>query len=337
MKILCSTSYNPTLNISSGRFGTDDIVAAPRACDWGNAGPAKHLFYLRESLKIMKRARRYDAVVLCTAGAEAFFIGGLGRFICPHTLIVCADFLMPRKSRAVHAARGWLRGVDAFLCIRRGDIPVLRRRFGVSPEKCHFTYFPANLAPEDYPTSEGDYVYSGGWAHRDWPTLVEAMSLLPFRAVLSIGVPVSIPEDVRDRVTVLPMQTPDGGRKLMAAAALVVLSLADTELPSGPLVLLDAMAAGKAVVATNVNGTRDYVEDGKTGLLVTPADPPAMAAAIDSLMTDGDARRSIGAAARRDAVARFSTDRFMKDVLTVCAKLSAAADRKNKKRRVSGG
>ena len=149
MKILCSTSYNPTLNISSGTFGANEVVVIPRASDWGKTGLSKYLFYLGESLKVMWQARHYDALVLCTVGIEAFFAGKFGRFICPDTLIVCADFLMPRESRAVRTTSGWLKGVAAFLCIRTGDIPVLSRRFGISIERCHFTYFPSDLSLSD--------------------------------------------------------------------------------------------------------------------------------------------------------------------------------------------
>ena len=315
MKILCSISYNPTLNISSGTFGTDEIVAIPRASDWGKTGPAKYLFYLRESLKIMWQARNFDAVVLCTVGVEAFFAGKLGRFICPHTPILCADLLMPRDSRLVRVASGWLKGINAFLCIRSGDIPILERRFGISPDRCRFTHFPANLPLADLKITEGDYVYSGGWAHRDWPTLIMALSMLPYRAILSVGVPVMIPEHARNRITVLPMQTPEAGRKLMAAAKIVVLSLEDTELPSGPLVLLDAMAAGKAVVATNVNGTRDYVEDGETGLLVVPADASAMASSVDQLMKNDELRFNIGQSAKKTVRDRFTIAQFICDIV----------------------
>ncbi len=51
-----------------------------------------------------------------------------------------------------------------------------------------------------------------------------------------------------------------------------------------PYTLMEAMAAGCAVVATNVMGNRDLIEDGETGLLVPPADANALARALASLM-----------------------------------------------------
>ena len=320
MRILFSVSPNPTLSITAEAVGSHEIVVSPRASDWGKSGWRKQVFLFQEGLRVMLQARRYDGLVVCTVGIEAFIIGRYRRLICPNTTVICADFLMPRESRLVHLLGHWLTGLDSFVCIRRADIAVMERRFAVPPTKCHFAYFPVNPTISTLEVSEGDYIYSAGWAHRDWPTLIQALSLLPYKAIISAGVPVDIPELAKDRITVLPMQSPEDGRYLMANAKLIVLSLEDTELPSGPLVLLDAMAAGKAVVATNVNGTRDYVENGKTGVLVMPANAAAMASAIDCLMNDDNARQALGSAARSDVFRRFTARSFIASLLDVlCA------------------
>nr|BCX01989.1 MAG: glycosyl transferase family 1 [Bacteroidota bacterium] len=72
-----------------------------------------------------------------------------------------------------------------------------------------------------------------------------------------------------------------------------------------PLVVLEAMAAGKPVVATRVGGVPELVEDGRTGLLVPPQDPEALAAAILRLAQDAELRREMGEAGRRRALERF--------------------------------
>jgi len=72
-----------------------------------------------------------------------------------------------------------------------------------------------------------------------------------------------------------------------------------TDLPAGPSVLVDAMALGRAVIATDTPGTRDYVDDGVTGWLVPPGDPDAMADAIRNCLADDAARERIGHAAAR--------------------------------------
>jgi glycosyltransferase involved in cell wall biosynthesis len=66
-----------------------------------------------------------------------------------------------------------------------------------------------------------------------------------------------------------------------------------------PNVVLEAMACGKPVVATAVDGTPEAVKDGVTGLLVPPRDPGALAEAILRLARNPGLRRSMGAAARQ--------------------------------------
>ena len=70
-------------------------------------------------------------------------------------------------------------------------------------------------------------------------------------------------------------------------------------------VLLEAMSCGLPCVASNVGGNRAAVADGRTGLLVDPGDPGALAAAIERLLSDHDFARRLGEAARREIVERY--------------------------------
>ncbi len=77
------------------------------------------------------------------------------------------------------------------------------------------------------------------------------------------------------------------------------------------LVLLEAMAAGLACVATRTNGPLDLVADGEDGLLVSIGEPAAMGRAVARLIADGDLRRRLGAAARAKALGpAFTPQRF---------------------------
>jgi glycosyltransferase involved in cell wall biosynthesis len=65
-----------------------------------------------------------------------------------------------------------------------------------------------------------------------------------------------------------------------------------------PLVLFEAMAAGKAVVSTAVDGCREVIQDKRTGLLVPPKDPEALGAALAKVLEDGALRGRLGSAAQ---------------------------------------
>lgn len=90
----------------------------------------------------------------------------------------------------------------------------------------------------------------------------------------------------------------------IAAADIVILPSYSEGIP---LVLLEAGASGRGMIATDVPGCRDVVRDGITGILVPLGDVPAMARAIERLADDPLLVENMGARAREDIVARFDT------------------------------
>jgi glycosyltransferase involved in cell wall biosynthesis len=72
-----------------------------------------------------------------------------------------------------------------------------------------------------------------------------------------------------------------------------------------PLSILEAMAAGLPVVASDVGGVAEAVADGETGLLVPPADPKALADALGRLLADPELRQRLGRRGWERANERF--------------------------------
>jgi glycosyltransferase involved in cell wall biosynthesis len=85
------------------------------------------------------------------------------------------------------------------------------------------------------------------------------------------------------------------------------------------MVAREATAFGRPVVATAVGGLVDAVEDGANGLLVPPGDPPALRAALERLLGDGDLRMRLGAEGRRRALAAASPEAYAAAVLDAYA------------------
>jgi glycosyltransferase involved in cell wall biosynthesis len=73
-----------------------------------------------------------------------------------------------------------------------------------------------------------------------------------------------------------------------------------------PLAVVEAMLAGRPVVASDVGSVREAVRDGATGLLVPPNDPGALAAAVGRLLADPGRAREMGRAGRRLALERYT-------------------------------
>lgn len=79
---------------------------------------------------------------------------------------------------------------------------------------------------------------------------------------------------------------------------------------AGSLTVIEAMQAGCAAVASDNGSQPEYVEAGRTGLLVPPGDEAALAEALMRLMDDASLRRAMGEASRRRFDEEFSYERF---------------------------
>jgi glycosyltransferase involved in cell wall biosynthesis len=100
---------------------------------------------------------------------------------------------------------------------------------------------------------------------------------------------------------------------LPASEAAALLAAADVfVLPSRhegqPMAVLEAMARGVCVVASDVGGIPELVEHGRSGLLVPPDDADALGAALRTALGDRTARERLGAAARQRVLTEFDVD-----------------------------
>jgi glycosyltransferase involved in cell wall biosynthesis len=168
-------------------------------------------------------------------------------------------------------------------------------------ERAVFAYLPADgdFEAARRAASEGGYVFTGGGADRDFASVIEAVggTEIPLEIVAfsteALG-PVPANCVVRGRMP-LP-----GFLEHMAGARFVVVPLRDPSSPHGQTTVVQALALGKAVIATRSPGVADYVEDEQEGLLVEAGDVAGYRRAILRLADDAELRE----ACERNACAR---------------------------------
>jgi glycosyltransferase involved in cell wall biosynthesis len=95
-------------------------------------------------------------------------------------------------------------------------------------------------------------------------------------------------------------------RAIMAKLSIVVVP---SRVEGLPISLLECMALSRPIVATRVGGIPEVIHDGRTGLLVPPESPEAIAAAVRSLYQDSALADRLGSAAAREVEARWTAER----------------------------
>lgn len=101
---------------------------------------------------------------------------------------------------------------------------------------------------------------------------------------------------------------------IMAAADVV--THCSTHPDPFPGVVLQGMALGKTVIASDIGGPREQIEHGRSGILVAPGDPEALARAICDVLGDPAKRASLGSAAATSVRDRFTSDGFYRRLST---------------------
>ena len=118
--------------------------------------------------------------------------------------------------------------------------------------------------------------------------------------------------------------TRDDVPELLAEASCALLA---SDYEGGPLAILEALAAGVPVVATDVGAVTDQIEPGRTALIAPHDDPAALAAALEEVLSDPKRAAELGEAGRLDAQARFSLDGMVDRLAALYEELPMARTR----------
>lgn len=274
---------------------------------------------LKMLLVHLQLRKRYDYVFTFECDLPTFAIAFWQTvFRTTHPRHVILQFIMREetkslRSRVKYVLMRWcFSRVHRVMCSSTEETEYYKEAFRWPLQKVAFVplHTSRSLVRDDVRALTADaYVLAAGRTFRDYPTLLEAVSGADYRTVVvaqrgSIRAPVPSNLELHEDIPSSLLET------LMDGATVVVVPLTKLRISAGQLVLLQAMAGGKAIVASNTGGMADYIQHEVSGLLVEPGDPGALRAAIDRLMGDESLRIRLGRTAREAVVSRHLPDHY---------------------------
>jgi glycosyltransferase involved in cell wall biosynthesis len=252
-------------------------------------------------------------------------------------------FKLARSRRDLVLVSNWLMGASKRVFFERGrvqshlgtiigygsvQLAMAGASYGFSPDQLHLV-----LQPVDeffwQPMGDGvvdDLISAVGCVtgFRDYPTLIAATRDLDVRVQLAVGSLILSSDHKHERAVAFQRSVPSEDlpknvsyefdlppialRALYARSRFVVLPLENVDFDAGVTSITEAMAMGKAVIATRTRGQVDVLRDGVDGLYVPPKDPGALREAIEHLLANPAEAERMGQAGRTAVLERHRLD-----------------------------
>lgn len=277
------------------------------------------------SIVLYPRMFVYDVIIAQDDLLLGYFISLSARLLRKKTrwfcIVVNSSVLIRRH--AAHPVRLFMlktfwRSYARIICLSHKQIEDLVR-IGVPRER--LVFIPFGIDVDFYASAnsarEEDFIVSVGRdPGRDYPTLLEMTKRSKYKLVIvaahkNLPTDTPLPPNVSVRYDLSLTEI----RHLYARAKMVVVASKNEDIPegsdcSGQTVILDAMAAGKAVVATERSWIKDYFTPGDELAVVPPHDPDALAAAIEHLWNNAQERLRMMLAGRAKVRKTYTTKMF---------------------------
>ena len=267
-----------------------------------------------EACKLFARRRSFDVIV--TMGARASLLYGL---LCVLTFqkskqIMTEVFLDDDRS----GNPLWRLKILLYCAVARralgiltnssAEIDTIARRFRI-PES-HVRYVPmhSNIHKPDFSELNDGFVLSAGRTRRDYETLLQAAPRIGSPILIIAGAGDSFPAPLPKNTSILRDVSRSVYLDYLRRCLLVVLPLLPTERSTGQVVLLEAMAFGKPVVASRAPGTTDLIRHGENGILVEPGNAEKLAGEVRRLIDQPDLARQLGMNAVNDVRNAYTFD-----------------------------
>lgn len=280
-----------------------------------------------EAWQLVRRARDYDAVV--TEGARPSLWYGLfslllhrpSKQIMSEVFIDAARPTSPSwrlKTALYRSVAGRALGV---LTNSSAELETIGRRFAMPAGRLRYVPMHTNIAEPHLCTENDGFVLSAGRTQRDYAALLQVAPQINAPIVILCGRKDLLGEAAPANVRIFRDLPTEEYLDHVRRCAVMVLPLLPTERSTGQVVMLEAMALGKPVVATRSPGTADHISDRENGRLVPPGDSAALAAAVNDLLASPAAARTLAERALKDVLERNTFDQHATRKLATISEL----------------
>jgi glycosyltransferase involved in cell wall biosynthesis len=266
--------------------------------------------------RLLKRRWQLDAIycpdeVLAIIAANCLYPAGWrGR------LVFVAHKLNAPKAQLL---RPYFNRTDCHaICVSRQQVELMVEA-GFRRDRVHHAYNWIDTTffkPQHDPVQ--DYVFACGLENRDYSTLIAAFRRLPYKLLIAAsgyyGIDRSLQRLASHNVEILNDKVPwTELKRLYAGARFVALPLNPVDYAAGVTGLVEAMAMGKAVVASASAGISEYLGDGDCGRSVIPGNVDELVQAVEELWHDRELCERAGAR-NRTWVMNASLDNYIEQV-----------------------
>lgn len=257
-------------------------------------------------------------IIICWNFTTSIATGIACKILRKKRRILGLNIIAPGRTGILNSFRNNLfrlvmRSPDFYITINSNSyISEYSKRFKLPETKFHVLH--DSIHPTNFPDKsdyEGDYIFCGGEAKRDWETLFKACRLTPDINYICIARKkffsheLEIPSNVQMFFDLDEKQFND----YMRRSAIVALPL-NSAVPAGLIVLLNAALLKKPVIVTRTSSTENYITDNETGMLSTMFDHKELASKITALHTNRLKRQALGTALHDVVLDKYSTEKY---------------------------